>query len=88
MHSRRTMACKSGMCDLCLKVTPDLLLDQGPNAGTSSSEEEEEEALRQAIYSILRQGYAPASCAWLRVNCLFDVTVFISFLLFSQDCRE
>lgn len=62
MHSRCIVACMSGMCDLCLKVTPDLLLDQGPNAGTSSSEEEEEEALRQAIYSILRQGFAPASC--------------------------
>lgn len=60
MHLKRITACKRGICDLCLKVTPDLLLDQGPNAGTSSSsseeEEEEEEVLRQAIYSVLRQG--------------------------------
>lgn len=70
-------------------MTPDLLLDQGPNAGTSSEEEEEEEeALRQAVYSILRQGCAPASCFQLRFNCLFDVNVFIHFLSFSQDCRE
>lgn len=54
---------ESGICDLCLKVTPDLLLDQGPNTEMSSEEEEaEEEALMQTIYSILRQGYAPASC--------------------------
>lgn len=43
--------------DLCLKVTPDLLLDQGPSAEMSSEEEEEE--VMQTIYNILRQGYAP-----------------------------
>lgn len=53
-------------------MTPDLLLDQGANAETSSEEEEEEEkALLQTIYSILRQGCAPASCLWLRLNCFF-----------------
>lgn len=41
--------------DLCLKVTPDLLLDQGPSAEMSSEEEE----VMQTIYNILRQGYAP-----------------------------
>lgn len=43
--------------DLCLKVTPDILLDQGPSAEMSSEEEEEE--IMQTIYNILRQGYAP-----------------------------
>uniref|UniRef100_A0A3B5B2B0 Cingulin n=1 Tax=Stegastes partitus TaxID=144197 RepID=A0A3B5B2B0_9TELE len=39
--------------DLCLKVTPDLLLDQGHSAEMSS---EDEEQLTQMIYNILRQG--------------------------------
>uniref|UniRef100_A0A4W6FU39 Cingulin n=1 Tax=Lates calcarifer TaxID=8187 RepID=A0A4W6FU39_LATCA len=38
--------------DLCLKVTPDLLLDQGQSAEMSS----EEEQAMQMIYNILRQG--------------------------------
>uniref|UniRef100_A0A3Q3VQQ9 Cingulin n=1 Tax=Mola mola TaxID=94237 RepID=A0A3Q3VQQ9_MOLML len=38
---------------LCLKVTPDLLLDQGPSAEMSS----EDDQLVQTIYNILRQGY-------------------------------
>ncbi|KAM8734830.1 cingulin isoform 2-T2 [Acanthopagrus schlegelii] len=38
--------------DLCLKVTPDLLLDQGPSAEMSSDEEQ----VMQTIYNILRQG--------------------------------
>lgn len=38
--------------NLCLKVTPDLLLDQGPSAEMSS----EEEQFMQTIYNILRQG--------------------------------
>lgn len=39
------------------KLTPDLLLNKGPNAAASSEEDEEdEEALRKAIYTVLRQG--------------------------------
>lgn len=38
---------------LCLKVTPDLLLDQGQSAEMSS----EEEQLMQNVYNILKQGY-------------------------------
>uniref|UniRef100_A0A667YU73 Cingulin n=1 Tax=Myripristis murdjan TaxID=586833 RepID=A0A667YU73_9TELE len=46
--------------DLCLKVTPDLLLDQGQSSEMSN----EEEQLMQAIYSILREGYG-----WICTQC-------------------
>lgn len=46
--------------NLCLKVTPDLLLDQGPSAELSS----EEEQFMQTIYNVLRQGYASP---WSRI---------------------
>lgn len=36
---------------ICLKVTPDLLLDQGPEMSS-----EEDQRAMQAIYSILREG--------------------------------
>lgn len=71
-------------------MTPDLLLDQGANAETSSEEEEEEEekALMQTIYSILRQGCAqPASCLWLRLNCFFR-NIFILFFFFFLRTTE
>lgn len=42
------------LSNLCLKVTPDLLLDQGQSAEMSV----EEEQVMRTIYSILRQGYA------------------------------
>lgn len=38
--------------DLCLKVTPDLLLDQGQSSEVGT----EEKQVMQTIYSILREG--------------------------------
>lgn len=52
LHVTHHATVQEGFSNLCLKVTPDLLLDQGPSAEMSS----EEEQFMQTLYNILRQG--------------------------------
>ncbi|XP_038146143.1 cingulin isoform X3 [Cyprinodon tularosa] len=59
----------SQFSDLCLKVTPDLLLDQVQCAGMSF----EEEQVMKMVYNILRQGSSESDAViWNKVKSIFQ----------------